>query len=113
MNSWELRSVGRSTDPTYALYRWTLKDVMTGLFYEIRTMVYVCYNGCMLNWLYVNTWSMIMHVNYIYDFLIGLLSICGGMWPNEEFGLLFPCVGEFLKIQGPLCQGFYLSLWTK
>ena len=79
MNSWELRSVGRSTDPTYALYRWTLKDVMTGLFYEIRTMVYVCCNGCMLNWLYVNTWSMIMHVNYIYDFLMGLLSIYGGM----------------------------------
>lgn len=28
---------------------------------------------------YVKTWIIIMHVNYIYDILMGLLSICGGM----------------------------------
>ena len=47
---------------------------------------------------------MIMHVNYTYDFLIGLLSICGGMG-------LHVYIAEVSFWTG--CEGGLAMRWTK
>ena len=53
---------------------------------------------------YVKTWSMIMHVNYTYDFLMGLLSICGGMG-------LHVYIAQVSLWRG--CEGGLPMIWTK
>ena len=49
-----------------------MKEILMILYELVRMDVKV-------DFAYVKIWSMIMHVDYIYEFLMGLLSICGGM----------------------------------
>ena len=75
-----LLSIGRTVDPTHALHEWNLREDKIRFSYVRKTYVYVWFLRMhnKVDFIY-KTWIMIMHMNYIYDFLMGLLSICGGM----------------------------------